>query len=328
MVRARSATEEPSHVLQPIPNNRVLNPDAFRRRYRMTVGSRTHPDRNLSTDPYIRTQIACARTWAGSERAASLLELLGMLAWVHSTPAGSSKVGGDVHYVSVCPGCVISRVSLADVSGHGKAVSTLSGELRRLMQRYLPQLEHDALMCDLNRAVQEGLDGVHYATMVAVGWHNERESLLLANAGHPIPCVFEVERKEWTWLEINPEPRREWPVGVPFGLFACADFDRTAVKLQVGDLVILYSDGVTEATNPAGDELGPEGLMNLVRQLDCSSAESLGVQLPSALRSFRGGAEAADDEAIIVLQRVPTLVITNPHASDFSRGFADVRSAT
>ena len=294
----------------------------------MTVGSRTHPDRNLSTDPYIRTQIACARTWAGSERAASLLELLGMLAWVHSTPAGSSKVGGDVHYVSVCPGCVISRVSLADVSGHGKAVSTLSGELRRLMQRYLPQLEHDALMCDLNRAVQEGLDGVHYATMVAVGWHNERESLLLANAGHPIPCVFEVERKEWTWLEINPEPRREWPVGVPFGLFACADYDRTAVKLQVGDLVILYSDGVTEATNPAGDELGPEGLMNLVRQLDCSSAESLGVQLPSALRSFRGGAEAADDEAIIVLQRVPTLVITNPHASDFSRGFADVRSAT
>jgi len=294
----------------------------------MTVGSRTHPDRNLSTDPYIRTQIACARTWAGSERAASLLELLGMLAWVHSTPAGSSKVGGDVHYVSVCPGCVISRVALADVSGHGKAVSTLSGELRRLMQRYLPELEHDALMCDLNRAVQEGLDGVHYATMVAVGWHNERESLLLANAGHPIPCVFEVERKEWTWLEINPEPRREWPVGVPFGLFACADFDRTAVKLQVGDLVILYSDGVTEATNPAGDELGPEGLMNLVRQLDCSSAESLGVQLPSALRSFRGGAEAADDEAIIVLQRVPTLVITNPHASDFSRGFADVRSAT
>ena len=294
----------------------------------MTVGSRTDPDRNLSTDPYIRTQIACARTWAGSERAASLLELLGMLAWVHSTPAGSSKVGGDVHYVSVCPGCVISRVSLADVSGHGKAVSTLSGELRRLMQRYLPELEHDGLMRDLNRAVQEGLDGVHYATMVAVGWHNERESLLLANAGHPIPCVFEVERKEWTWLEINPEPRREWPVGVPFGLFACADYDRTAVKLQVGDLVILYSDGVTEATNPAGDELGPEGLMNLVRQLDCSSAESLGVQLPSALRSFRGGAEAADDEAIIVLQRVPTLVITNPHASDFSRGFADVRSAT
>jgi sigma-B regulation protein RsbU (phosphoserine phosphatase) len=272
----------------------------------MTAGSRTHPDHNLSTAPYIRTQIACAGTWAGSERAASLLELPGMLAWVHSTPAGSSKVGGDVHYVSVCPGCVVSRVALADVSGHGKAVSTLAGELRQLMQRYLPELEHDGLMRDLNQAVQGGLDGVHYATMVAVGWHDERRSLLLANAGHPIPCVFKAKRKEWTWLEINPEPRRPWPVGVPLGLFACADYDKTAVKLQAGDLVLLYSDGVTESTNPAGDELGPDGLMNLVRQIDCVSAEDLGVQLTSALRGFRGGAEADDDETIIVLERVST----------------------
>ena len=272
----------------------------------MTAGSRTHPDHNLSTAPYIRTQIACAGTWAGSERAGSLLELPGMLAWVHSTPANSNKVGGDVHYVSVCPGCVVSRVALADVSGHGKAVSTLAGELRQLMQRYLPELEHSGLMRDLNQAVREGLDGVHYATMVAVGWHNERNSLLLANAGHPIPCVFKTKRKEWTWLEINPEPRRQWPVGVPLGLFACADYDRTAVKLQTGDLVLLYSDGVTESTNPAGDELGPDGLMNLVRQLDCGSAEGLGIQLTSALRRFRGGAEAADDETIIVLERVST----------------------
>jgi len=272
----------------------------------MTAGSSTDAVRNLSATPSIRTQIACARTWAGSERVASLLELPGLLAWVHSMPAGLSKVGGDVHYVSVCPCCVVSRVALADVSGHGKAVSILARELGQLMQRYLPELEHEGLMRDLNRAVQEGLDGVHYATMVAVGWHNERSSLSLANAGHPIPCVFEAESKQWTWLEINPEPRQERPLGVPLGLFACADYDRTAVKLEVGDLVLLYSDGVTEATNPAGDELGPDGLMNLVRELDCGSAESLGVQLTSALRSFRGGAEAADDETIIVLERVAT----------------------
>ena len=280
--------------------------DAFHRRYRMTTGSSTYHEHNLTVAPFLRTQMACAGIWAGSERTASLLELPGLLAWVSSTPAGSSKVGGDVHYVSVCPGCVVSRVALADVSGHGRAVSILAGELGQLMQRYLPELEHDGLMRDLNRAVQEGLDGVHYATMVAVGWHNERSSLLLANAGHPIPCVFKAERKEWDWLEINPVPRRPWPVGVPLGLFACADYDRTAVKLQTGDLVLLYSDGVTESTNPAGDELGPDGLMNLIRQLDCGSAEALGDRLASALRSFRGGAQAEDDETIIVLERLST----------------------
>ena len=272
----------------------------------MTAGSSTNAVCNLSATPPIRTQIACARTWAGSERVASLLELPGLLAWVHSVPAGLSKVGGDVHYVSVCPGCVVSRVALADVSGHGKAVSTLAGKLRQLMQRYLPELEHDGLMRDLNQAVQDGLDGVHYATMVALGWHNERSSLLLANAGHPIPCVFNARYKEWTWLEINPEPLRQWPMGVPLGLFACADYDKTAVQLQAGDLVLLYSDGVTESTNPAGDELGSDGLMKLVSQLDCASAEALGVQLTSALRMFRGEEEATDDETIIVLERVPT----------------------
>lgn len=271
----------------------------------MTARSVTGAARNLSRASNIRTQIKCAGTWTGSERVASLLELPGMLAWVHSAPAGLSKVGGDVHYVSVCPCCVVSRIALADVSGHGKAVSTLAGELQELMQKYLPELEHNGLMHDLNQAVQEGLDGVHYATMVAVGWHNEHSSLLLANAGHPIPCVFEAGRNEWSWLEASPEPHQERPVGVPLGLFACADYDTIAVQLQPGDLVVLYSDGVTESTNRVGDELGPEGLMSLVKQLDCVSAESLGVQLRSALRRFRGDAEAADDETIIVLQRVP-----------------------
>jgi sigma-B regulation protein RsbU (phosphoserine phosphatase) len=272
----------------------------------MTVKAKASADRNLSTAPFTRTHIECAETWAGYERVANLVELPGMLAWIHSMPAGFSNAGGDVHYVSVCPGCVVSRVALADVSGHGKAVSTLAAELQELMRKYLPELEHNGLMSDLNRAVQDGLDGVHYATMVAVGWHDDRNSLLLANAGHPIPCVFEAKNKEWTWLEISSEPRHEWPAGIPLGLFACADYDKTAVRLQVGDLVLLYSDGVTESTNSVGDELGPNGLMNLVRQLDCGSAQSLGVQLTSALRAFRGGADAADDETIIVLERVPT----------------------
>jgi phosphoserine phosphatase RsbU/P len=271
----------------------------------MTAESKTSADCILSVEPSTRTRIECDGTWAGSERAASLLELPGMLAWVNSTPAYFSKEGGDVHYLSVCPACVVSRIALADVSGHGNAVSTLAGELRVLMKKYLPELEHNGFMRDLNRAVRDGLDGVHYATLVAVGWHNERGTLSMTNAGHPVPCVFNVERNEWTWLETSPRSRQKSPVGVPLGLFPCADYDRTAVNLRVGDLVLIYSDGVTESTSPAGYELGPDGLMKLVRQLDCGSAKSLGVQLTSALRRFRGDAEAEDDETIIVLEVLP-----------------------
>jgi serine phosphatase RsbU (regulator of sigma subunit) len=68
--------------------------------------------------------------------------------------------------------------------------------------------------------------------------------------------------------------------------------------------VVLYSDGASEATNVAAEELGRDGLMNIARGLDRSSAEAFGSQLTSALRGFRGGVDAVDDETIIVLQRV------------------------
>jgi hypothetical protein len=60
------------------------------------------------------------------------------------------------------------------VSGHGQAVATLGEKLRELMQRHLRELAQVGLMRELNEAVREELDDVHYATMVAVGWHSQR----------------------------------------------------------------------------------------------------------------------------------------------------------
>jgi phosphoserine phosphatase RsbU/P len=249
-------------------------------------------------------RLECAEIWAGSEKTASLLELPGLVAWVNSVPAGPSEAGGDVHYVSLCPSCIVSRVALADVSGHGEGVRLLAERVRELMQRYLTALEQGELMRDLNRAVQQ-LDGVHYATMVALGWHSRRGLLVVTNAGHPPPKVFRAADAQWSWLETRGTGgSARGPVGTPLGLLPAAAYERSVVKPKDGDLVLLYSDGVSEATNPAGNELGRDGLMKLVRALDPSSAEVFGLQLTTALRRFRGGREPADDETIIVLQRV------------------------
>src|SRR6476659_3299701 len=101
--------------------------------------------------------LKCAETWAGSERAASLVELPGLTAWVHSVSMGPGHAGGDVHYVSVCPSCIVSRIALADVSGHGQAVAVFGEKLRELMHQYLRDLEQIELMRDLNQAVREEL---------------------------------------------------------------------------------------------------------------------------------------------------------------------------
>ena len=251
-------------------------------------------------------RLKCAETWAGNEAITSLAELPGLVAWVHAVPAGPGEAGGDVHYVSVCPSCVVSRVALADVSGHGHAVVSVSTKLRELMQQHLSALEQTGLMRDLNQAVQRELDNTHYATMVAVGFHGRRGLLVLTNAGHPPPFWYRAKRDEWGWLE-RPQPvQRAAVMGIPLGLLPDISYDRKIVKPDAGDLVVLYTDGVSDATNQHGEELGRDGLMALARQLDSRSAEAFGTALAEAVREFRGGTAPQDDETIIVMQRVST----------------------
>jgi phosphoserine phosphatase RsbU/P len=259
-----------------------------------------HSDNRMQQIP---RHLACAETWASNKLTASLVELPGLTAWVHSVPAGPGHGGGDVHYVSVCPSCIVSRIALADVSGHGQAVEVFGEKLRELMERHLRALEQIELMRDLNQAVREELGDGHYATMVAVGWHGRRGLVVMTNAGHPPPLWYRASRDEWSWLETPRASKRERPAGVPLGLLADVTYDRLVVKPQSGDLMVLYSDGVSEATSPAGNELGRDGLMNVARALDPSSAEAFGAQLALAVSAFRGEGEPLDDETIIVMRR-------------------------
>ena len=261
---------------------------------------------NAASDPWdgASRRLECAEVWAGSERTSAIVELPGLHAWVHSTPSDSGASGGDVHYLSLCPVCTIGRIALADVSGHGEGVAALGERLRELMQQQLTALEQVSMMRDLNRAVLEELDGVHYATMVAAGWQGGRGLLVLTNAGHPPPCWYRAARGEWSWVESRGASVRGAVTGAALGLLDDVSYVRRVLRPQLGDLLVLHTDGVFEATSEADDQLGREGLMNLVRTLDTSSAAAFGRNLLSALRRFRGSSVATDDETIIVLERV------------------------
>ncbi len=248
-------------------------------------------------------RLACAERWACNKETASLVELPGLTAWVYSVPVGPDHVGGDVQYLSVCPSCIVSRIALADVSGHGQTVAALGEKLGELMQLYLRDLEQIALMRDMNEALREDFGDGHYATMVAVGWHGRRGLMVMTNAGHPPPLWYRASRDEWSWLETLRASERGRVSGVPLGLLPDVTYDRLVFRPQSGDIVLLYSDGVSEVTNPAGTELGRDGLIDLVRGVDFTSAETLGTRLASALRAFRGDGEPQDDQTIIIMRR-------------------------
>jgi phosphoserine phosphatase RsbU/P len=247
-------------------------------------------------------RLACGEMAASHRRTATLLELPGLTAWVHAIPAGAGDAGGDVHYVSVCDQCLVSRIALADVSGHGQAVAALGATLREMMERHLTALAQVELMRDLNEAVRRELDQVHYATMVAVGWHGRRRLLVVTNAGHPPPLWYRAAHGTWNWLDTAGLRRRDRGSGVPLGLLEQIDYERRVVRPQPGDLVVLYSDGLSEATDPAGEELGRDRLLSIARDLDRSSASSFGMRLVAALAAFRGHVPPADDQTVIVLR--------------------------
>jgi hypothetical protein len=70
----------------------------------MNVNAACRQNSENPTQSILR-HLACAETWAGNDQTASLIELPGLTAWVHSVPVGLSHAGGDVHYVSLCHNC-------------------------------------------------------------------------------------------------------------------------------------------------------------------------------------------------------------------------------
>jgi phosphoserine phosphatase RsbU/P len=76
--------------------------------------------------------LACTEVWGGNRKVVRRVELPGLLGWVASVPLDKEEGGGDLHYLSVCDYDLLSRVALADVSGHGREVSKVTETLHRL----------------------------------------------------------------------------------------------------------------------------------------------------------------------------------------------------
>jgi sigma-B regulation protein RsbU (phosphoserine phosphatase) len=228
------------------------------------------------------------------------MTLPGLEVWMQSVPAGAAHAGGDVHYFSNCPQCLVSRIALADVSGHGDHVVAFADALRHLMVKHLSTLDQQALMRDLNQVSRLALGSFHYATMLALGWHSLKGHLVITNAGHPPPMWYSAARRRWTWLDIDRGAVK--PAGVPLGLLDNIQYFRQVIKLQPDDLVVLYSDGASEAVDPAGTELGREGLMALADAVATQSVATFGAGLTQSLATFRGGDSATDDQTVIVLR--------------------------
>lgn len=245
--------------------------------------------------------LMCNKVWGGNRKIFRTMQLSNITAWVASIPLNEGEGGGDIYYMSVCAHDLISRVALADVSGHGRAVNAMAESLKRLMRANIDVWDQSDFMRGLNEKFALNRQN-KYATAIALSFHRTTGRLAFSNAGHLPPLWYHARRKAWGWLKEDDDPLASKGSGLPIGLIPGTDYRQTVVTLEPCDLLVLYTDGVTEAENNVGQSLPRGQLLKWAREAPIDSPESLGRALLRRLESFQGRYRN-DDETLVVLQR-------------------------
>jgi serine phosphatase RsbU (regulator of sigma subunit) len=239
--------------------------------------------------------------WGGNRAADNSISTPGLDLWVSSQPYHQAESGGDVHYVSLCGGGIITRFILADVSGHGASVADLARALRDLMRRNINRKSQARLVKELNRRFTELAHLSRFATAVLGTYLTTTDQLTLCNAGHPRPFWYRAATREWSVLPDAREPAGAGLANLPLGIDDSTIYPQVVLGLEPGDFVLIYTDALTECTDDQGGQLGEHGLLSLVRALDVTDPLRIAPAVLVALDRFRGGRPVEDDQTFLLL---------------------------
>ena len=185
---------------------------------------------------------------------------------------------------------------VGDVAGHGVAaamlMSHLSATLRTLISVGLPVSQ---LIERASRVFCESTLPNHYATLVC-GRASASGEIEVCNAGHPPPLVVRGGgRGEVLRLDAT---------GLPIGMFSSESFTSQTVRLEHGETLLLYTDGLLETQNSNGVEYGIERLAALSVSATTLDSKSTVAACLGDLASFRGTVAATDDLTIMAVRRI------------------------
>jgi sigma-B regulation protein RsbU (phosphoserine phosphatase) len=244
----------------------------------------------------------CMEIWGGIEPVESTVQTPGLDLWVYSRPFEGDDQGGDVHFVTLCGGGLITRIVVADVSGHGSSVAEFSSKLRSLLRKNINQKTQVGLVERLNQEFAEMARLRRFATAVVATYLTSTDELSISNAGHPRPLHYRAADGTWSVLALEAAGPGQL-ADLPLGLDDETHYGTVRVKLGRGDLVLFYTDALTEAADASGRLLGESGLLEAARHLDPATGSPLaiGQSLLDSVANHRGRQQADDDVTLVVL---------------------------
>ncbi len=268
-------------------------------------------DPSPDSSPADQHVMQCMEVWGGNQAFDSSLVLPGMDAWIFSQPFGHATVGGDVYYVSSCATGRITRLLVADVTGHGKAVSELATGLRTLMRRFVNYIDQSRFVREMNAQFAELSKAGNFATAVVTTFFAPTRKLSICNAGHPPPLIYRAAEGRWSYLEQarrnqSADAPEEPASNLPLGILDLSSYDVFDVELAVGDLVLCYTDSLVESFDEDGKMLGQAGLLREIANLDAGNVTSdvatIVPRLLAHLRSLYPGNLDADDVTALLFR--------------------------
>jgi sigma-B regulation protein RsbU (phosphoserine phosphatase) len=186
----------------------------------------------------------------------------------------------------------IVDIVIADVSGKGAAASLLMPSLAvvlRVRARELPGPA--AIIKDLDRVLKQITGPANFVTVFYARVNPSLRTLQYANGGHNPPLLVRTRTQTTLLLEES---------GPIVGILPDAQFSDTIVKLESGDILTLYTDGVTEQENENEDQFSIDRLKNLILTKETDSAATLVSDVTEAVSIFAGTREQEDDLTLVV----------------------------
>ena len=204
------------------------------------------------------------------------------------------EIGGDYYdFIHKRNGNLV--VALGDVSGKGTAAALLMSSLHAAVHAQFDT--HGSLaetISSINRYLVESIPANRFVTLFYADLNPKTGELAFLNAGHNPPLI----------VHASGTMEQLAAGGLPLGIMADADFREGRTTLNPGDVLVIYSDGVSEAVSPTGEEFGPTRLYEAVaRNLDASAA-GIRDRIESALTKFAQGTPANDDITMVIVKRL------------------------
>ena len=183
-------------------------------------------------------------------------------------------------------------IAVGDVAGKGLPAALLMASLQGSLRSFatLSELSPASLVVELNAQLHVLTERNRFATFFWAVFDEKARALTWVNAGHNAPML----------VRASGAVERLSPSGAPLGAFARADYRQATTALSPGDLLVVFTDGVTEAVDPDEVEFGEARLERLLREAEGESVGALCDRIVAAVRAFEAGAPQNDDITLVV----------------------------